>query len=71
MVSMLTSSGVDRGIEPRSDQAKDHKIDICYFSATLTPERRKGNTGWLRNRILRTSGAACLPANYYFSELAL
>ena len=33
MVSMLTSSAVDRGFEPRSGQTKDYKIGICCFSA--------------------------------------
>jgi hypothetical protein len=33
MVSMLTSSAVDRGFELRSGQTKDCKIGICYFSA--------------------------------------
>ena len=33
MVSVLASNAVDRGFEPRSGQAKDYKIDICYFSA--------------------------------------
>jgi hypothetical protein len=34
MVSMLASSAVDRGFEPRSGQTKDYKIGICndiYF----------------------------------------
>ena len=33
MVSMFTSSVVDRGFEPRSDKTKDYKIGICCFSA--------------------------------------
>ena len=33
MVSVLASSAVDRGFEPRSDQAKDYKIGMCCFSA--------------------------------------
>ena len=33
MVSVLTSSGVDRGLEPRSGQTKDYEIGICCFSA--------------------------------------
>jgi hypothetical protein len=32
MVSMLTSSAVDRGFEPWSGQTKDLKIGICCFS---------------------------------------
>ena len=33
MVSVLTSSAVDRGFEHRTSQTKDGKIGICYFSA--------------------------------------
>ena len=33
MVSVLASSVVDRGFEPRTVQAKDYKIGICCFSA--------------------------------------
>jgi hypothetical protein len=33
MVSVLTSSAVDRGFESRSSQTKDYKIGICCFSA--------------------------------------
>jgi hypothetical protein len=29
MVSVLASSAVDGGFEPRSGQTKDYKIDIC------------------------------------------
>ena len=33
MVSVLASSVVDRGCEPRSGQTKDYEIDICCFFA--------------------------------------
>jgi len=33
MISVLASSVVDRGFEPRSDQTKDYKISICCFPA--------------------------------------
>ena len=33
MVSVLASSAVDLGFEPRSGQTKDFKIGICCFSA--------------------------------------
>jgi len=33
IVSMLGSSAVDRGFEPRTGQTKDYKIGICCFSA--------------------------------------
>jgi hypothetical protein len=32
MVSCLTSSSVDRGFEPESDQIIDYKIAICFFA---------------------------------------
>jgi hypothetical protein len=32
MVSLITSSAVDRGFEHRSGQTKDYKIGICCFS---------------------------------------
>ena len=44
MVSVLTSSVVDHGFEPRSGQTKYYKIGICCFSAS-THERAK--TDWL------------------------
>ena len=46
MVSVLASSAVDRGFEPRSSQTKDNKIGICCFSAKHTPLRRKSKD-WL------------------------
>jgi hypothetical protein len=33
MVSVLGSSAVDRGFEPRSGQTNDYKIGMCCFSA--------------------------------------
>jgi hypothetical protein len=41
MVSMLASSAVDRGFDPRSGQTKDYKIGICCFSAKNAALRRK------------------------------
>ena len=41
MVSVLASSAVDRGFEPRSGQTKDYKICICCFSAKHAALRRK------------------------------
>jgi hypothetical protein len=46
MVSMLASSVVDRGFEPRLGITKDCKIGIGCFSAKLTALRRT-KTGWL------------------------
>ena len=44
IVSVLTSSAVDHGFQPRSGQTKDYKIGI--FSAKNAALRRK-NTNWL------------------------
>ena len=41
MVSVLASSAVDCGFEPRSGQTKDYKIGICCFSAEYAALRRK------------------------------
>ena len=46
MVSVLASSAVDRGFEPRSGQTIDYKIGICCFSAKQAALERK-NTNWL------------------------
>jgi hypothetical protein len=40
-VSVLASSVVDRGFEPRSGQTKDYKIGICCFSAKHAALSRK------------------------------
>jgi len=48
MVSMLASSAVDRGFEPRSGQTKDYKIGIWCFSAKHTAFRRKSKD-WLES----------------------
>ena len=43
MVSVLASSVVDRGFDPRSGQIKDkdYKIGICCFSAKYAAQRSK------------------------------
>ena len=50
MVSILTSSEVDRGFKPWSGQTKDYKIDICCFSAKHTALRRKSKDWFARNQ---------------------
>jgi hypothetical protein len=42
MFSMLASSLVDRGFDPRSGQTNDYKIGICCFSAKHAALRSKG-----------------------------
>jgi hypothetical protein len=46
MISLLSSSAVDRGFEPRSGQTKDNKIGIGCFSAKYTALKRKSKY-WL------------------------
>ena len=41
MVSVLASSVVDRGFEPRSGQPKEYNIGICFFSANHAALSRK------------------------------
>jgi hypothetical protein len=49
MVSVLASSAVDRGFEPRSDQNKDYAIAICCLSAKHAALRRKSKDWLARN----------------------
>ena len=46
MASVLASSVVDRGFEPRSGQTKDFKIGICCFSPKHEALSRKSRD-WL------------------------
>ena len=46
MISVLTSSVVDRGFEPWSGQTKDYNIGICCFSAKHAALKRKSKD-WL------------------------
>ena len=73
MVSVLASSAVDRGFEPRSDQTKDYKIGICCFSAKHAALRRKSKDCLARNQpgIMCSNGVIFLPADCCFSVLAL
>jgi hypothetical protein len=50
MVSVLASSAVDCGFEPRSGQTKDYKFGICCFSTKHTALRRKSKDGLTRNQ---------------------
>jgi hypothetical protein len=50
MVSVLASSAVDRGLEPRSDQTKDYKIGICCVSAKHAALRRKSKDWMVQNQ---------------------
>jgi hypothetical protein len=50
MVSVLASSAVDRGFEPRSGQTKDNETGMCCFSAKHAALRIKGNDWLARNQ---------------------
>jgi hypothetical protein len=50
MVSVLASSVVDHGFEPRSHQAKEYKIGICYFSAKHKALSRESKDWLARNK---------------------
>ena len=50
MVSVLTSSAVYRGFEPRLGQTKDYKIGICCFSAKHAALKRKSKDWLARNQ---------------------
>ena len=50
MVSVLASSAVDSGFELRSDETKDYKIGICYFSAKHAALSRKSKDWLARNQ---------------------
>ena len=59
MVSVLASSSVDRGFEPRSGQTKDYKIGICCFSVTHAALRRKSKDWLARNQNNVSEWATC------------
>jgi hypothetical protein len=46
MVSMLASSAVVRGFEPKSGQTKNYKVGICCYYAKHVAFRSNGNY-WL------------------------
>jgi hypothetical protein len=50
MVSVLASSAIDCGYEPRSGQTKEYKIGICCFSAKNAALRRKSKDWLARNQ---------------------
>ena len=69
MVSVLASSAVNPGFEPRSDQTNAIKLILVASPLSAQHKGERANTSWLGIRIMCPSGATCLPA--CFSELAL
>ena len=60
MVSVLVSSAVDRGFEPRSAETKDYNIGICCFSTKHAALQRK-NTDWLDRNQTNVSEWSSMP----------
>jgi hypothetical protein len=50
MVSVLSSSAVDRGFDTRSGQTKDFKIGMCCFCAKHAALRRNSKDWMARNK---------------------
>ena len=50
MVSVLSSSVVDRGFEYQSGQTKDYKIGMCCFSANHATLRSKNKDRLAQNQ---------------------
>ena len=50
IVSVFTSSAVDRGFKPWSGHTKDYTIDICCFSAKHAALRSKSKDWLARNQ---------------------
>ena len=72
IVSVLSSSAVDRGFEPRSDQTEDYEIGIFSLRSLRTQDSdERVKSGCIGIRIMCQSGATCLSADGCFSELAL
>ena len=69
--SVLASSAVDHGFDPRSGQIKDYKIGMLCFSTKHTTLTRKSKDWLARNQEMCPSGTTCLFADCCFSELAL
>jgi hypothetical protein len=57
MVSVLASSTVDSGFEPRSGETKDYKIGMCCLSAKHAALRSKSNDSlaWNQNNVSECS----------------
>ena len=69
MVSVLTSSMVDRGI----DRVKSKTIKLAFVASLLSTQHKgeRAQTGWLGIKIMCPYGATCLSTDCCFSELAL
>jgi hypothetical protein len=70
LVSVIASSAVDRGFEPRSNQTKDYKIWYFCLSVKHTTLRRKSKYSLARNRDVSEWGDMSI-SGLLFSEVAL
>ena len=71
MDSVLATSTVDRGFEPRSGQTKDYTIGICRFSAKHAALGRKSKDWLAQNQNNVSEWSDMSTADCCFSELAL
>ena len=71
MVSVLISSVVDRGFEPRLSQTNDCKIVICCFFVKHAALRRKSKDLLARNRNNVSEWSDMSTPDCCFSELLL
>ena len=67
MVSVLASSAVDCGFEPRSGQTRLNCI--CCFSAKNAALRRKSKDWLARESVMCPSRVTCLYTDCCFSDL--
>ena len=58
IVSVLASSAVGPGFEPRSGHTKDYEIGMCCFSSKYTALRRKRKDWSARNQNKVSSGVS-------------
>ena len=71
MISVLVSSAVDRGFDPRSGQTKNVKLVFVASQLSMQDQGERAKTGWFGIRIMCRSGVTCLSTDCCFSELAL
>jgi len=71
MVSLLSSSAVDRWFELRSGQTKDYKIGMCCFTTKYTALLSKSKDWLAQNQDNVSEWGDMYISDCCFSELAL
>ena len=71
MVSVLVSSAIDRGFEPRPGQTKDYTLVFVASPISTQHYGERAKIGWLGIIIMCPNGVTFLPADCCFSKLAL